>query len=959
MKRFKMVLLVLVGLLYWQESFALFSAPTAPSPGSNSTDVPCSPKLSYAAKYNLDHWIFEVSKDSNFNTLVSRVKEKYFYTYATALEHNTKYYWRGRYYDNNDSSHWGPVASFTTSSHTIIHSPKDSTSVWGLMYMSVYRSNHSHYEFLLDTTDQFNSPLNRRMMEHDSNFNNFWIEIPYDSLYFGATYYFKVRSFDGSDTSGWSNTHRVFSTMSYTNFVFHSREVSSVEIGWSVRQGMTKYEVQLDVDTNFNTSKLVEIDHIPTTNRLWVHELDFDSKYYWRVRAINAVDTFIWSDYSSVTTEGVGYPTLGYYANSELQFFQDEATHGIQLQLDTSPTFNTPYLLDSLVLRDTSQTKAYWVRIPTENLYYGKTYYARIRAFHSKDSSSWKSRSRTISLFGQLRYPYTSSIIEPGDSVVFDNSIKHGNYFRIQIDSTPTYNSPALLDTVYTTTQPSSAWFKPPLEYSTTYYWRIQVAHKKDTSVWSDINYPRIFHTVSHPNLTYPSNLAKLYTLISPGLRWDAIKYADYEILLDTSEDFNSSILLRDTITDFNGEYQVNHLLFNAQYYWKVRFIKDDIASVWSPLRSFFTATQVRNLDPEQNDSNVYPSFLDWSSITGTTGCIVKLDTQHSMATAQIDTIILDNPFFYSLYDAGIELNFEQPYFYQVSLFHSTDTLHSDVIRFITRSRQAPKLTSPANESSDLSLSSTLRWNLYSNAKGYLVEISENPDMSDSSAKYVVSGSYKPSLGFNKTYYWRVRAMFNSTTPISDYSVTWKFSTIESLPLAQLLSPLNKAENVNTDEKLKWKSVVGATGYTIEISLDSNFLGKFTRSSTSNQLSFNFAKNKTYYWRVKYKKDGANSPWSEAWSFTTKSGTNAVDPAHIYGIEVYPVPVIDRLHIDCSGTEFRPLNLRDIYGKIVYVNTNKAKAGVQSIDCSALSRGTYILTLSDGTSITSMRIVLQ
>ncbi|MBR9859779.1 hypothetical protein GYB22_03340 [bacterium] len=957
--------LVLIFLLLFSaiDSSALLTAPTGQIPADNSTDVVTSPRLSFAPQWNKDYWVFEVSEDSNFNTDVTRVTSDYYNTYANALAYNTKYYWRGRYYDNNDSSHWSTTLSFTTGTKATIYSPADGAELYGAIYLTVYRSNHEFYEYLLDTTADFNSTLFRRRVESDSAATGYWENTEFDSLYFGINYYMKVRSFEDGDTSEWSVVHQIFSTTRYQYRKFLSRNLTSVKISWVNYPGIVKYEVQFDTDTFYNSPDLVEFDKPSEqlNNEIWIHELNFDTKYYWRLRAISAVDTFTWSSSESLSTDDIRNPDIGYYCNTEIDYFQDDAIHGTQLQLDTVADFSSPYLLDSFIMTDTSSPNGYFVTIPAENLYYGRTYFVRIRGFHSKDTSDWKLRTRTISPFGQLRYPYTNDIVSPGDSVTFDNSKRHGNYFRIQIDSTSDFSSVGLFDTVITETNEFLTYFRPKLDYSKTYYWRIKVANENDTSVWSNIQVTRTFNTLSYPNLVYPYEGWNTGTIISPEIRWDKESNTHYQIQLDTSPNFNSAVLYDSLVTEYDGKHKVEHLYFDQEYYCRVRFVKGNLKSDWCPTRNFNTIREIRDLDPEQNDSNIYPISLDWRSITGTTGYIMRLDTNSDLSTARVDTVMEENAFFHYLWVYGIELDFDQEYFYQVSLFHPKDTLDSEIIRFITRSRQAPVHNSPADGSTDVPLNINLSWKAYSgsNTNGYLIEYSENPDMSDSVAKYVTGTGHNPNLTFNKTYYWRVRAMYNTTIVTSDYSEPWSFTTIKGYPQVILTSPANGANDVKIDTKLKWEPAQNASEYTIEIGLDPDFLGKFTRTSSINELEFSFSKNKTYYWRVKYKRNGVSSPWSEAWTFTTGERSSSIEDIAEIGVKVYPVPASEVLNVDCRNSTFRPVMMINAMGQEVFVQSYADATPVSAINVSGFAKGVYTLVFTDGVSLVRRTILIN
>ena len=943
-------------------SYALYTAPTGQTPASGSTAIVTSPRCGFTPQYNLDGWKFEISTDSTFATGVESYSQPYFYVYFEALAHNTKYFWRGRSYNNGDSSHWSTIASFTTTSNTELYSPSDGATTSGRLYMSCYRSTLENHEFHLDTSNTFSSPLARVFYVSDSSFDNSWVETYYDSLYFGVKYYFKARAYEGTDTAGWSGTRFVNSSTNYSNRSVTNSSQTTVGLKWSHRTGILKYCVQLDVDTTFNTSELLNLEMPMSvlTNTFTVSELDYNTKYYWRIQAINAVDTFEWSDYSSFTTSGVGWSqfTTGYTVNMEVDFVHLLYSKGFQIQMDTVADYSSG-LLDTFIYRDTSRSSAYYDELPVRNLNYGTTYYFRGRLFHSKDSSDWRTRTVTTSPIGQLRYPYPADILEPGDSITFDTSGRNGNYFRIQLDTVSTYNSSVLFDTVVLSSAPLSSWIKPKVYFNKKHYWRIKIANEKDTSEWSDFQYARTFNTPDKPVLVYPYDNSKLTTVISPAFRWNALKNTTYRLQIDTSGTYNSAAFVDTLITDYTGELRLNNLYFNSTYHWRVRYENGSDYSPWSEPRTFKTATDVLDIKPDHMATDVYPNSLDWRSIDGTTGYIIQLDTSADLSTARQDTIMEAKAFFYSFYLAGIELDFDEDYFFTVSLFNESDTLHSEVYQFTTRSREAPVLVSPADESDDENFGVTFKWNAYTGANGYLLEYSENEDMSDSTAVYQTALSYTTNLAFGRKYYWRVRAMYNDLIVVSDYTEPWSFTTQESIAGPLLITPLDQAVDVALDTRMRWEKVPNAANYTVELSQSSDFLGVYRKTSVTNSYLFDELTNDVkYYWRARGNVNGIASSWSETRSFTTIADKSSAGQYDANGLQVYPSPFHTKLVIT-GAEQYILLSVRDVLGNDVHHFAREDSKAKHTLNLSHLPAGMYIIRFAKNGHVYSQRILKE
>jgi hypothetical protein len=115
----------------------------------------------------------------------------------------------------------------------------------------------------------------------------------------------------------------------------------------------------------------------------------------------------------------------------------------------------------------------------------------------------------------------------------------------------------------------------------------------------------------------------------------------------------------------------------------------------------------------------------------------------------------------------------------------------------------------------------------------------------------------------------------NQGNPVTD-SVTyipWRKTSmtgVSFVPPTNLVSPTNNISALGTNPILKWNKIVGATGYQLQISSDSNFTTTISLSGltdTTYQTS-GISSELTYYWRVNVTKNGITSPWTQKWKFT-------------------------------------------------------------------------------------------
>ena len=231
------------------------------------------------------------------------------------LEPATKYYWRVRAIEPV-LSRWSPKWSFTTSIDApTLYSPKAGASGVELKPLFQWSSTDwaTSYELLVSSKASFSSPL-ISMTGGKALPTTAWqcdTELDYNT-----SYYWKVRA-KGSDTySPWSDTG-IFTTMSEAttppleppSLQVPSPGASNVSLNpffaWSGVDWATGYEFILAEDSNFThpvISKLGE-NAMPTAAWQCDTELDYNTTYYWKVRAIESDTYSPWSDTGIFTTE--------------------------------------------------------------------------------------------------------------------------------------------------------------------------------------------------------------------------------------------------------------------------------------------------------------------------------------------------------------------------------------------------------------------------------------------------------------------------------------------------------------------------------------------------------------------------------------------------------------------------------------------------------------------------------
>ncbi|MBQ1606199.1 MAG: hypothetical protein II088_05270, partial [Bacteroidales bacterium] len=224
------------------------------------------------------------------------------------LLYNTKYYWRVKATNSNDSdtSSYSEVRNFTTCSAPILSSPSN-----GMVYTTIVRPTVSwnsitgvgSYILEWDTVSSFSSTMFRTYTTSSTS-------IYINGLLYSTKYYWRVKATNtnDSDTSSYSEvwnftTAGTVTLSSPTNNPsptgrFYSRQY----LRWNTLPGSSGYLIQIDTTPEFSSGALRNINEtVSNTNtdsyrEKCVYDLYYGTMYFWRVCAISSVDTTDWSE---------------------------------------------------------------------------------------------------------------------------------------------------------------------------------------------------------------------------------------------------------------------------------------------------------------------------------------------------------------------------------------------------------------------------------------------------------------------------------------------------------------------------------------------------------------------------------------------------------------------------------------------------------------------------------------
>lgn len=158
-----------------------------------------------------------------------------------------------------------------------------------------------------------------------------------------------------------------------------------------------------------------------------------------------------------------------------------------------------------------------------------------------------------------------------------------------------------------------------------------------------------------------------------------------------------------------------------------------------------------------------------------------------------------------------------------------------------------PTMKAPENEAIDQMPNALLDWDAVAGQGTevlYDVQLSEDESFDNpvSFPSTNVTAYEMSELGFNETYFWRVRASDGITT--SDWSEPWSFTVVKTVTITD---PTNASEQ-NPDALLEWEELTGITGYDIQV--DTAYSWRVESSGQEEDLFDIYEIDETMSWAV-------------------------------------------------------------------------------------------------------------
>jgi hypothetical protein len=976
----------------WADVFGFITVPVAPdiptlnSPANNATDRPLNPLLTWNAVSGAATYRAQLSKSASFTELIidDSTLTSSFRTVGP-LTTKTTYYWRVKAGNAGGTSAWSPVWNFTTvppvPNVPVLRLPSDSavdvalkpTFVWD----SATRATSYDLQATTDTTsvkgENFESgsfSANRWILSGNVNWS-----VTTGDKYEGA-YSARSGAIGNNQSSNIeiqllciagnvSFYRKVSSETTYDKLTFYIDGVSPENWAGEIPWSQVSYSVSPGIHT-FKWTYTKDGSTIGGSDAAWIDLISFPSngiiainqsgitatsfsdsvlssntKYFWKVRGVNAGGASAWSASWRFTTipSAPGTPILSLPTNSvtnqplNLSLFWNAVSGAAtyRVQLSTVPSFATTVVDDSTL---TVPTKAVGP-LTTRTLYYWRVY-----AINSGGISAWSAvwRFTTIAppVAPILRSPINNSSNQSLNLSLIWNMVSNASTYRVQLSTVSSFATTVVDDS--TLTIPAMA--VGPLSIGTTYYWRVNAKNEGGIGPWSEV---RGFTTIppipAVPILTSPTNGA-VSVSTSPTFTWNPSAGAttyDLQATTDTTSAKGDNFE--------TGSFSANPWTLSGNVNWSVTN-GDKYEGVYSARSGAITHSQLSSIEMQLSCFSGTVSFyrkvssesgcdkltfyidgfsqsewsgeISWSQVSypvspgmHTFKWVYAKDGSINIGSdaAWVDLISFPSNGIIVVNQTGLGANVfsatglsaNTKYLWKARAVNAGGaSAWSGYWSFTTMAAipDSPILSSPANGATNQPPGLSLTWNTVSNASTYRVQLSTTSSFAttvvDDSTLTVLTKAVGP-LTAGTTYYWRVNAKSEGGT--GAWSAYWSF-TIIAPPAAPILSsPVNLSLNQPLNLPLTWYAVSNASTYRVQLSTASSFSPIVVDDSTLTVLTKAIGPltgGTTYYWRVYAKNAGGISLWSEVRSFTT------IPP--LPAVPVLISPANDAVNISTSPT---------------------------------------------------------
>lgn len=296
------------------------------------------------------------------------------------------------------------------------------------------------------------------------------------------------------------------------------------------------------------------------------------------------------------------------------------------------------------------------------------------------------------------------------------------------------------------------------------------------------------------------------------GDNFGAIVGASGTIIEKTDVGFNSPALKTMAVNSSLVVLDLEALSFGQTYYYHMRAIHGADTSAWSQVKSMTTFASVSNDSPGNGDVVDLEFLLEWSKYDGIVDFVIEVDSDDTFTTPQVmyaDTAAID---YVSNY-------FGTEYFWRVAAEHAFDRSDWSTPTSVVTIDEVTAST-PLDGAVDVVVCPKFVWETINGCPGYEVWVSKTSDFADPMISEVTTSYMQCSsqMERNVVYYWKVRG--TTAVDTSGWSAVRSFTTEGYIGINEYLNEaaITVYPNPNNGEFTMMVESYSADEYAVKIS---------------------------------------------------------------------------------------------------------------------------------------------
>lgn len=682
---------------------------------------------------------------------------------ASQIDTGVVYFWRVKAYTGSDSSAWSSVNTFTTKlkAPNQIYPAQNQVAVpvSGSFVVSPIANTEAYIVFL----NQIGTSGNSTSLSSAST------SITYSNLNQGTSYSWITNGYLNV-YSGYESNSQTFTTiLNSVNLTIpanNSKAINnSVTFSWTPNTFATKYVIQISKESDL--SNILKTDTIASLTQYNMNDLEYYTKYYWRVKAINNVTESAWSSISSFTTKIqptlLIQPSNNVYLNKQsIDFLWTDRLSASKylIQIAKDSTFGT--------IDFTSST--FTTLLTFKNFTPNTTYAWRVRSINGTDSSDWSPLWKFTTYLDKAKLLTPTDKkenVETKDVKLTWNKVAFANAYKVYFSDSQPFDTTKFIQTTDTFLIPSKA------EMNKKYYWSVIGFNTNNES--DSLETFSFTTTADRPVLTVPTNLAKNISKDNLVFTWTSLSnVTNYELVYSDNAEFSGSKPSTDTIkTNITSQAANFPTSYGKKYYWKVRALINGSYTNWSETWEFKTAQEIvkQELPIDKSVDLALKPTMKWKS---TNSPFYQVNISEFAGFNQFDEYNLSS---LELNITDKKLKPQTTYYWRVRAIFPDDTSSwSETWSFKT---YLPKSTliSPINNIKQQDFVQNLVWETSPDFESYKVEVAKDSNFSNIIETATKTGNTHTTkaLELETRYFWRVIASVGNLININ--SETWNFTT--------------------------------------------------------------------------------------------------------------------------------------------------------------------------------------